>query len=169
MNKDLSAEAIKTRSNSPLTLGLFVVLILILFSGGLVVYNLYKPKSEVKLSKVVDSTKNVQGMTTQDLATLENKDAGYTVKYPANFDAMYTQNGVEFTPKTGQGKIILQVKDQIANVTIQQDQVEQSQQSILDDAAETIKNTFQVTQPTPTDNFSNKGRFSNIHFNPKKY
>ena len=42
--------------------------------------------------------------TSQDLASLENKDAGYIVKYPTNFDVIYTQNGVEFTPKQSQVK-----------------------------------------------------------------
>lgn len=116
-----------------------------------------------------DIPKNIDNTPTQELATLENNDSGYTVKYPTNFDALYTQNGVEFTPKDGKGKIILQVKDKIVDANIQQNQVEQPQLSMLNSAAETIKNSFQFTQTESANKNDNEGRFANIHFDPKKY
>lgn len=157
----------------PLTAGLCVLLFLILISGSLVVYNFAKQKNEVKTSisqdKIADSTKNVHSVSTENLATLENKDSGYIVKYPANFDVIYTQDGVEFTPKNRQGKIILQVNDGLANISTKTDQVSQSELSMLNEAVQTIKSTFQATQSASIDKASNEGRFANIHFDPKKY
>ena len=107
--------------------------------------------------------------TSQDLASLENKDAGYIVKYPTNFDVIYTQNGVEFTPKQSPGKITLDIVDGIAKVNIQTEGANQSQLSMLNSTAQTIKDTFQFTKQTPVDKTNTDKRFENINFDPNKY
>ncbi len=155
-----------------ITGGLTVLLVLILSSGAIILNKVIQKKDNKLINAPFQPKKtaqNVKGAPIQDLSTLENKDAGFTVNYPTDFKAMYTQTGVEFTPKNGEGKIILQVKDQIVNVSIQQDQTDQSQLLILNNAAETIKNTLRFVQPLSTDKNSNQGRFSNIYFNPKRY
>lgn len=123
----------------------------------------------ISQNKIDNSTKNVQNEPTQDLATLENNDAGYTIKYPTSFEALYTQDGVEFTPYNGQGKVILQVVDGIVKVSTKPDQASQLELSILNDAAQTITNTFQFTKQTPVDKTNTGKRFENINFDPKKY
>lgn len=144
-----------------LSVGLFVSLLLLLTSASLIIFNFTKQKT--------NSTKNVQSEPTQDLATLENNDAGYTIKYPTSFEALYTQDGVEFTPYNGQGKVILQVVDGIVKVNIKPDQASQLELSILNNAAQTITNTFQFTKQTPVDKTNTGKRFENINFDPKKY
>ena len=154
----------------PLTITLTVILVIIVASGIMFFLRFSWQSNQAKeQTRLVNASKKAENISSQDLASLENKDVGYTVKYPTNFDAMYTQDGVEFTPKNEQGKIILQVKNQIVNVNIEQDQVEQTQLGMLNDAAQIIKNTFQFTQPVSTEKPSNEGRFSNIRFDPKKY
>lgn len=143
-----------------LVAGLCVLFLLILASGLLVI---------IPQNKIDNSTKNVQSEPTQDLATLENNDAGYTIKYPTSFEALYTQDGVEFTPYKGQGKVILQVTDGIVKVNIKPDQASQLELSILNNAAQTITNTFQFTKQTPVDKTNTDKRFENINFDPKKY
>ncbi|MBI2334204.1 hypothetical protein HYU96_00165 [Candidatus Daviesbacteria bacterium] len=107
--------------------------------------------------------------TYRDLASLENKDAGYTVKYPINFNVLYTQDGVEFTPKQGPGRIILSVTNSIVNVNTEPEGADQSQLAMLNNAAQTIKDTFQFTESNSSDTTNNEGRFQNIYFDPKKY
>lgn len=154
------------------TLGLCLLLCLTLSVTIYAASNLRKSKTtRAEQPSIVapDKSLNVQGASAQELATLENKDAGYTIKYPSNFDAMYSQDGIEFTPKNGPGKITLQVKDGVVEVSINADHVNQPALSMLNEAAQTIKNTFQIIQPTPTDKTRDEGRFSNLHFDPRKY
>lgn len=134
-----------------LAAGLFVLFFLILTSGILIIIPQNKSESM------------------PDLATLENNDAGYTIKYPTGFKALYTQDGVEFTPKNGRGKVILQVTDGIVHISIKPDQASQLELSILNNAAQTITNTFQFTKQTPVDKIDTDKRFENINFDPNKY
>lgn len=145
---------------SSFTVKLCILFLLILALGLLVI---------ISQNKIDNSTKNVQNEPTQDLATLENKDAGYVVKYPTNFDAIYTQDGVEFTLKNGQGKVILQVVDGIVKVSTKPDQASQLELSMLNNTAQTITNTFQFTEQDLIDKTSADKRFNNINFDPKKY
>jgi len=100
------------------------------------------------------------------LATLQNSDLGYTVSYPANFNAIYAQDGVEFTPKNGLGQVLLSVKDSVASVTIEASGSAQTQLSLLQSAADTIKSSFKYTgDVNKVGAKSYKDRFAN--FNPK--
>ena len=151
---------LKTHNTNPILTLLFL---LILSSLSLATYNLISHVSQVNIST------QAQNKTSSELATLVNNDLGYTVKYPANFNAIYTQSGVEFTPKKGDGKIILQIQDQIADVSINQNKIDPPQLTILNNASQTIKNTLVFVETTPIDKTQNQGRFANIHFDPRKY
>ncbi len=158
----------------PLSIGIPAILLLTLSVEGFVFFSTFDSGNKVKqepkpISASETTPESVLGVLTPELATLENNDMGYSVNYPANLNVLYTQEGVEFTTKEGKGKIILKVKNEEANVFIQAGELSQSELSQLNLAAQTIKENLQFKKILPENKPTDRGRFTNVRFDPKNF
>lgn len=156
------ADSQKNRSTL-FTFELLGALLLVLFAAYLIFYSLSSDKKLAESVKNPKAGKNQPSASPEELATLENSDAHYSVRYPTNFSAIYTKDGVEFTPKDGPGKVILNVTGGIASVSAKPEEKD------LSEAVQIIKDSFRFDQAEASPSPDNKGRFANIHFDPGKY